>query len=99
MQVCHKLSSKTVIKLMTSPLSPVITSFFVFAVKFQLLTNFSIFRVIQLKFGGGINSETLISYLMSIFAKQDEFDKNNGFMSFSTNFTRALLNRNVAMVT
>ena len=32
----------------------------------KLLTKFSIFRVIKSKFGGGVNSEALISYLMSI---------------------------------
>ena len=43
-----------------------ITSFFVFRVNVQLFANFSIFGGIELKFGGVVNSETLISYFMSI---------------------------------
>ena len=66
-----QIISKTVVKLMISSyhkemISAVITSFFLFGVKCQLLTIFPIFRVIKLKFGGGVNSETLMSYFMSI---------------------------------
>ena len=57
-----QILSKTMIKFMTSSLVAVITSFSVFGVKVQLF----IFRGIKLKFGGRVNSETLISYFMSV---------------------------------
>ena len=37
-----------------------------FRVKVQLLTNFSIFKGIKLKFGGGVSSQMLISYFTSV---------------------------------
>ena len=61
----------------------------------QLLTNFSIFGEIKLKFSGGVNSKTLISYFVSIFPKE-EFNKENGF--FMLIFARPLSNKSVAMV-
>ena len=44
----------------------VIKSFYVFRVKVQLFTNFSIFIGIKLKFGGGVNSVTLVAYFISV---------------------------------
>ena len=61
---CESMSqilSKTIIKVCHHWFA-VITSFFVLESK----SNFSIFRGIELKFGGGVNSVTLISYFMSI---------------------------------
>ena len=74
-----QIVSKAVIKLMMSPLVPVITSFFVFGVKVQLLSNFSIFRRIRLEFGGGVNSETRITYFMSILPHKMKLIKVKGF--------------------
>ena len=48
-----QILSKTIIKLMTSSLAHYIKSLFVFGVKVQLFTILSIFREINLKFGGG----------------------------------------------
>ena len=56
-----------------------ITSFFVFRVKVQLFTNFSFFGGIELKFGGVVNSETLISYLMSSLPYKMNLIKITGF--------------------
>ena len=49
--------------------------FFLFGIKAQLLTNFSVFRGVKVKFGEGVNSETLISYFMSRLPHK----KINGF--------------------
>ena len=59
------------------------TSFFVLGVKVKLLINFSIFGGFKLKFGGGVNSETLTSYFMSILPHKINLIKIKGFMSFS----------------
>ena len=58
--------SKTIIKLITSLLIYYNYVIRCFGVKVQLLTNFSVSTGIKLKFGGGVNSETLILYFMSI---------------------------------
>ena len=57
-------------------------SLFVFKVKVQLSTNFSIRRGIKLKFGGGVNSETeliLILYFMSTLPNKMTLIKIMGF--------------------
>ena len=41
-----------------------------------------VFRKIELKFGGGVNSEALISYFMSILSNKMNSIKIMGFMSF-----------------
>ena len=69
---------------------------FCFGVKVQLLTNFSIFRRIKLKFGGGVTSETLISYFMSILPYNMNLIKINGVF---IKFIRPLFSKSVAMVT
>ena len=61
---------KSIIKLMTSLLVPCNYVIFYFGVKVQPFTKFSIFGEIKLKFGGGVNSETLISCFMSIVPKK-----------------------------
>ena len=53
--------SKTVIKLVTPLLLPVITSFFVFGANVQVLTCCSIFKEAKLKYGRWVNFETLIN--------------------------------------
>ena len=58
-----------------------------------------IFKGIKLKLDGGVNSETVISYFMSVFAIQSEFDKNKGVLChFFTEFIRPLFNKSVAMI-
>ena len=50
-----------------------------FEVKIKLLTKFSIFREIKLKFGGGsIPGRRFISHVN--FTMQNEFDKNKGVL-------------------
>ena len=79
-----QILAKTIIKLMTSSL---VYLFFVLGVKLQVLTNFSIFRGIKLKLSVEVNSETLISYFMSVFSIQREFDKTKGVLCrFFTEF-------------
>ena len=60
----------------------VITSFFVLGVKVKLLTNFPTFRRIKLKFGGGVNFDTLISYFMSILPYKMNVMKIKGVYVF-----------------
>ena len=59
-----KIVSKTVIKLMTSPLVP--WNYVILCFCGQDLTSDQLFilRGIKVKFCGGVNSETLISYFM-----------------------------------
>ena len=64
-----------------------------FRVKVQLLTNFSIFRGIKRKFGGGVNSETLISYFMSILPHKMNLIKLKVCMPFFTKFIRPLFSK------
>ena len=77
-----QILSKTVIKLMTSSLVRCNYTNLCFGVKVQLLPNFPIFRGIKLKFGGGVNSETLISYFMSILPYKMNLIKIKELMSF-----------------
>ena len=75
-------------------------AFFVFGIKVQLLTNFSIFREIKLKFNGGVNYKKLISYFMSVLPYKVNLIKIKGFYTFFyQKFIQPLLNKSVAMVT
>ena len=90
-----QILSKTIIKLVTSSLVPCNYVILCFGVKVQLLTNFSIFGGIKLKFGGEVNSETLISYFMSILPHKMNLIKIKGLYVI---FYWPLFNKNVAMV-
>ena len=81
-----QILSKSLINLMTSSLVPCNYAILCFGVKVLLLTNFSIFRGIKLKFDDGVNSETLISYFMSILPYKMNLIKIKGFMSFFIKF-------------
>ena len=48
----------------------IITSFFVFGVKVHVLIDFSIIRVIELKLGRRVSSQTLVSYFLSILPRR-----------------------------
>ena len=74
-----QILSKAIIKLMTSELVRCNYVILCFGVKVQLLSNFSIFRMIELKFGGGVNSETLISYFMLILPYKMNLIKINWY--------------------
>ena len=94
-----QILSKTVIKLMTSSVVWCNYVILCFGVKVQLFTNFPIFRRIKLKSGGGVNSETLISYFMSILPYKMSSIKIKGFNVIFTKFIRPLFHKSVAMVT
>ena len=86
--IMSQILSKTIIKIdERHHRHAVITLLFVLEVKVQLLTNFSSFRGIRLKFGGGVNSEILIPYLMSY---KMNLIKIKGFMSFFIKFVQPL---------
>ena len=80
--------SKILLKLMTSPVVPCIYVILFFGVDVQHLTNFPILRGIKLQLGGGVNSEMLISYFMSILNK-----KIKGFYVIFDNFTQPLFTK------
>ena len=94
-----QIVSKTIVKLMTSPLVPCNYVILCFQGQNPTFDQPFIFRGIKLKFGGGVNSETLISCFMSILSNKMNLIKIMGFISFLTNFTRPLFNKRVAMVT
>ena len=49
---------------------------------------------IKLKFGEGVNSETLILFFMSVLPKRKIIDKDyGGLRHFFSNFTRPLFNK------
>ena len=83
--MCQSIS-KTVIKFVTSPLFASNYVILVFRLKVQLLINFSIFTGIKLKFGGGVNSETLNSLFMSMLP-----NKMNLMKGFYCHFLGILL--------
>ena len=76
-----QILSKTIIESMTSLLAN--CNFIILwgggGVKVQLLTKLSIFLGIKLKFGGGGNSETLISCFLSILPYKMNLIKVKGF--------------------
>ena len=72
-----QIVSKAVTKLVTSPLlSGNYVIFFLFP---GPKSNFSIFKEIRLKFGGGVNSETPNSYFMSILLSKMNLIEIMGF--------------------
>ena len=96
-----KIFSKTIIKLVMSPL--VSGNYFILCFQGQspLLTNFSILRGVKLKFGEGVNSEFSEGDFIfdTNFAKQNIFDKNIRFIVIFVNFIRPLFNKSDSMVT
>ena len=80
---CARMSQivpKTIIKVMTSPLVPCNYAILCFRGQSPTFDKHFISRGIKLKFGGGVNSETLISYFMSILSNEMNLMKIMGFL-------------------
>ena len=71
--------SKAVIKMVTSPLVPSYHVILCFQSQSPSLINFSIPKGIELKFGGGVNSKTLISCFMPILSNKTNLIKITEF--------------------
>ena len=74
-----QIVSKTLLKLMGSQLVPCNCVILCFRGQSSTFDELSTFTGIRLKVGGGVNSETLISYFMSISSNKMNLTKTMGF--------------------